>query len=182
MTIDTLPQLFELPAAGRAQPVQTRTPSSGRFFRALGRTRGDVAPVAGVNARLFTDMGTTSRRSRAIPTALAGHDRQVAATLDVDAASLRVQRPFLDDTADFSHDLRCATTRAARRAARHQPGARGRHAGAQALGADSTSALKGALAAARDLIQRARRPTRRCAGSTATVTTLNPPLRTSAPT
>ena len=58
VTISQLPAFF-----GYLAPVMHNLSSPetelGRFFRALGRTAAIVAPVADVNARLFTDMGTT---------------------------------------------------------------------------------------------------------------------------
>ena len=107
MTISQLPAFL-----GYLQPVAANLASPetqlGRFFRALGRTAEIVAPVAQVNARLFTDMATTFAAISHDPDALKATISKSPSTLDVSTASLRAQRPFLDDTATFSHDLRGA--------------------------------------------------------------------------
>jgi len=109
VTINQLPQLFYYlePVARNLSSGDTQL---GRFFRELSRTAAIVAPVAGVNARLFTDMGTTFAAISRDPAALQDTISQSPSTEQVGATSLRVQRPFLNDTADFSHDLRFATT------------------------------------------------------------------------
>jgi virulence factor Mce-like protein len=85
------------------------TTQLGRFFRSLGRTAAVVAPVAGVNSQLFTDMGTTFEAFSRDPQALEATIAKSPSTLDEGIRSFRVQRPFLRDLGDFSIDLRGAT-------------------------------------------------------------------------
>jgi hypothetical protein len=56
---------------------------------------GTVAPVAGVNARLFTDMATTFEAIGRDPNALEQTIAKSPRTEDVSTDSLKVQRPFL---------------------------------------------------------------------------------------
>ena len=66
--------------------------------------------MLGVNAQLFTDMADDVRGVLARPAGAEGHDLQVARRrCDAGIRSLRVQRPFLADPADFSRDLTGAT-------------------------------------------------------------------------
>ena len=106
-TVSFLPQLFRY-----LEPV-TRTLAQpdtqlGRFFRELGDAARIVAPVAGVNSRLFTDMATTFEAFSRDENALRATIEKSPPTLDVSTRSFAVQRPFLSHTADFSHDLRFA--------------------------------------------------------------------------
>jgi virulence factor Mce-like protein len=174
VTINKLPQLFTY-----LQPVAHNLSSGdtqlGRFFRALGRTAAIVAPVAGVNARLFTDMGTTFAAISRDPAALESTISESPPTEQVVTTSLRVQRPFLNDTADFSHDLRFATTELRAALPDINPAL---EAGTPVLKRTvaMNQALKGALTAARDLIQAPGTNTA-LRGLVATVTTLNPQLK-----
>jgi len=79
------------------------------FFRQLGRTAAQVAPVADVQAALFTNMADTFAAIGASPLALQQTIEKGPPTLDVATRSLRVQRPFLGDFADLSRRLRPAT-------------------------------------------------------------------------
>jgi virulence factor Mce-like protein len=104
----------ELPATfGYLAPVarnlaDPRT-AIGRFFRELGDAVRIVAPVAGVNAQLFTDMATTFEALSRDPAALEATIAKSPSTLDESIRSFRVQRPFLHDVAELSADLRGAT-------------------------------------------------------------------------
>jgi virulence factor Mce-like protein len=174
VTINKLPQLFYY-----LQPVAHNLSSGdtqlGRFFRELGRTAAIVAPVAGVNARLFTDMGTTFAAISRDPAALQDTISQSPPTEQVGTTSLRVQRPFLNDTADFSHDLRFATTELRAALPDINPAL---ETGTPVLKRTvaTNQALKGALSAARDLIQAPGTNTA-LRGLVATVLTLNPQLK-----
>ncbi|HEV7462206.1 MAG TPA: MlaD family protein [Solirubrobacteraceae bacterium] len=174
VTINQLPQLFYY-----LEPV-ARNLSSGdtqlaRFFRELGRTAAIVAPVAGVNARLFTDMGTTFAAISRDPAALQDTIAQSPSTEQVATDSLRIQRPFLNDTADFSHDLRFATTELRAALPDINPAL---ETGTPVLKRTvaMNQALKGALTAGRDLIQAPGTNTA-LRGLVATVMTLNPQLK-----
>src|SRR5207249_3947789 len=81
----------------------------GRFFKELGDAARIVAPIANVNAQLFTDMGTTFKAIiHGQPMDLENTIQKSPSTLAAGADSMRVQTPFLNDTADFSTDLRGA--------------------------------------------------------------------------
>jgi ABC-type transporter Mla subunit MlaD len=79
-----------------------------QFFLQLGRAAAQAAPVAEVQARLFTDMADTFDAFNRNPEALRQTIEKSPPTLDVSIRSLRVQRPFLADFADLSHRLRPA--------------------------------------------------------------------------
>ncbi len=78
------------------------------FFRQLGRTSAQVAPVADVQAELFTNMADTFAAIGFTPSALQDTIAKTPPTLDVGTRSLRAQRPFLEDFADLSRRLRPA--------------------------------------------------------------------------
>ncbi len=78
------------------------------FFRELGRTSAQVAPVAEVQAQLFTNMADTFAAIGFSPRALQDTIAKGPDTLDVGTRSLRAQRPFLDDFAELSVALRPA--------------------------------------------------------------------------
>ena len=78
------------------------------FFRQLGRTSAQVAPVADVQAQLFTNMADTFAAIGFSPPALQDTIAKGPPTLDVGTRSLRAQRPFLADFADLSRRLRPA--------------------------------------------------------------------------
>jgi len=78
------------------------------FFRQLGGAAAQAAPVADVQARLFTNMADTFAAIGANPTALQQTIEKSPSTLDVSTRSLRIQRPFLADFADLSARLRPA--------------------------------------------------------------------------
>jgi virulence factor Mce-like protein len=76
-----------------------------QFFVQLGRTVGQVAPVARVQGELFANMATTFGAIGRDPRALQATIEKSAGTLGVGTRSLRVQRPFLGDFADLSRRL-----------------------------------------------------------------------------
>jgi virulence factor Mce-like protein len=79
-----------------------------RFFLQLGRSAAQVAPVAEVQARLFTNMADTFEAVSRDPGALQATIEKSPPTEDVAIRSFRVQRPFLADFADLSRRLRPA--------------------------------------------------------------------------
>jgi virulence factor Mce-like protein len=78
------------------------------FFRQIGRTAAQVAPVAEVQSRLFSEMADTFAAIGRNPDALRATIDQTPPTLDVAIRSFRNQRPFLSDFADLSRRLRPA--------------------------------------------------------------------------
>jgi virulence factor Mce-like protein len=78
------------------------------FFKQIGRAAAQVAPVADVQARLFSEMADTFAAIGRNPDALRATITDTPPTLDVAIASFRQQRPFLRDFADLSTRLRPA--------------------------------------------------------------------------
>ena len=107
-TFASLPRLFQ-----HLTPVATylADPSTEliRFFNSLEGFMGTVAPVAGTNARLFTDMATTFEAISRDPNALKATIRQSPSTEAVSTQSLKVQQPFLVDLTTLGHNLAPAT-------------------------------------------------------------------------
>ena len=85
-------------------------PNTGlvRFFREVGDFVRVVAPVAEVQARVFSDMATTFEAFSRDPDALRDTIAKSPPTLIVGTRSLRDQRPFLRDFVLLSRDLRPA--------------------------------------------------------------------------
>jgi virulence factor Mce-like protein len=79
-----------------------------QFFRQLGATAAQVAPVAETQAALFGNMATTFGALSESPAALAATIEKSPGTLQTGIESLAVQRPFLADFAELSADLRPA--------------------------------------------------------------------------
>jgi virulence factor Mce-like protein len=108
-TIRNLPELFR-----HLQPVTANLadPRTGlpQFFKGLNRAASAVAPVAKVQAELFTRMADTFAAFAADPNALKATISKSPSTLDVSTLSLRDQRPFLNDTTAFSADLSAAAS------------------------------------------------------------------------
>jgi ABC-type transporter Mla subunit MlaD len=94
--------------AGVMRNLSDRQTGLERFFAELGDTVRVIAPISGANVRAFAAMATTfeaiSSDERALKATIA---RNVPA-LEAGTESLRVQRPFLSETAGLSHDLRLA--------------------------------------------------------------------------
>ena len=78
------------------------------FFKQIGRAAAQVAPVADVQARLFSEMADTFAAIGRNPDALRSTIEQAPPTMDVAISSFREQRPFLADFADLSRRLRPA--------------------------------------------------------------------------
>ncbi len=106
--IETLPQTFRYLTPVAANLSDSRT-QLARFFSELGDAARIIAPVASVNARLFTDMATTFEAFSRDPEALKATISKSPPTLDEGIRSFAVQRPFLRDLTGFSQDLRGAT-------------------------------------------------------------------------
>ena len=79
-----------------------------RFFLEMGRSAAQVAPVARVQADLFTDMADTFAAISAHPPSLQDTIEKSPPTMSVSIQSFRVQRPFMTDFADLSRRLRPA--------------------------------------------------------------------------
>ena len=107
-TVAALPRLFRhLTPVARylSDPASELTP----FLDSLRRVSGALAPVAAVNAQLFTGMATTFAAVAANPRDLQTTISSSPSTLDVASDSLRVQRPFLADLATLGSRLTPAT-------------------------------------------------------------------------
>jgi virulence factor Mce-like protein len=76
------------------------------FFKQIGRTSAQVAPVARVQAELFSNMADTFAAIGRNPAALQATIVKSPPTEDTAIASFRVQRPFLADFTDLSRRLR----------------------------------------------------------------------------
>ena len=79
-----------------------------QFFVQIGRASAQVAPVADVQARLFTKMADTFAAFSQDPRALQETIEGAPPTLDEGIQSFPVQRPFLADFAELSDRLRPA--------------------------------------------------------------------------
>ncbi len=79
-----------------------------RFFVELGRTTGQLAPVADLQGQVFADMATTFAAFGEDPTALQQTIERSPSTIDAAVRSFRVQRPFLVDSTDLFRRLRPA--------------------------------------------------------------------------
>jgi virulence factor Mce-like protein len=78
------------------------------FFVQIGRAAAQVAPVADVQAQLFTDMADTFTALSRNPAALQQTIEGAPPALEAGIQSFPVQRPFLADFADLSRRLRPA--------------------------------------------------------------------------
>ncbi|MDX6698526.1 MAG: phospholipid/cholesterol/gamma-HCH transport system substrate-binding protein [Solirubrobacteraceae bacterium] len=173
-TIQELPTTFRYLAPVAANLADPRT-DIGRFFRELGDAARIVAPVASVNARLFTDMATTFEALSRDPAALEATIAKSPSTLDESIRSLHVQRPFLHDVAEFSKDLR-ATTHELRGALPALNPALEEGAPVLRRGVALNRRAGEVLAAARDLL-RAPETDQALRGLTRTIGILNPLVR-----
>src|SRR3954451_18862606 len=75
------------------------------FFKNIGEVSAQVAPVARVQAELFTKMADTFQAFNQCPSCLQQTIEKNPPTLDTAIRSFRVQRPFLADFADLSRRL-----------------------------------------------------------------------------
>ncbi|MEA2124934.1 MAG: phospholipid/cholesterol/gamma-HCH transport system substrate-binding protein [Solirubrobacteraceae bacterium] len=173
-TIEELPRLFlhlEPVARTLADP---ETDLRG-FIQSLADTAGALAPVSKEQAHLFTTMADTFAAIDRDPERLKQFIEKGPSTLDVSTDSLRVQRPFLHDFADFSEDFAVATHEL-RGALPDLNAAIDRGIPVQRDFVDTNRRLGRAFAALDDL---ASSPTTPLAlrGLTATVDTLNPTIK-----
>jgi ABC-type transporter Mla subunit MlaD len=81
-----------------------------RLFTTLDTFMRTVAPVADVNAQLFTDMATTFEAISRDPAALEATIAKSPATLTTSTQSLRIQQPLLTDFATLGRSLQPAST------------------------------------------------------------------------
>jgi virulence factor Mce-like protein len=107
-TFASLPSLlgYLRPVAGYLSDPHTEL---SRLLVNLEGFMGTVAPVASVNARLFTDMATTFAAIGRSPSALESTIARSPSTEDVTIGSLKVQRPFLVDFNNLGRQLAPAT-------------------------------------------------------------------------
>jgi virulence factor Mce-like protein len=75
------------------------------FFKNVGETSAQLAPIARVQAQLFVKMADTFAAFNRCPGCLQQTIEKNPPTLDTAIASLRVQRPFLADLTDLSRRL-----------------------------------------------------------------------------
>jgi virulence factor Mce-like protein len=75
------------------------------FFKNIGAVSAQVAPVARVQAELFTKMADTFAAFNRCPSCLQDTIAKNPPTLDVSIRSFRVQRPFIVDFTDLSRRL-----------------------------------------------------------------------------
>jgi virulence factor Mce-like protein len=75
------------------------------FFKEIGETSAEVAPVASVQAGLFAKMADTFAAISRCPSCLQDTIAKNPPTMDVAIRSFRVQRPFLVDFTDLSRRL-----------------------------------------------------------------------------
>jgi virulence factor Mce-like protein len=105
--------LAELPALfrGLAEVMDVLNDEStelDQFFVQIGRTMGQVAPVARVQAELVIEAADTLEALSRDPAALQATIEGAPPTLDEGIQSFPVDRPFLADLADLSRRLRPA--------------------------------------------------------------------------
>jgi virulence factor Mce-like protein len=105
--IQAAPRLFKVLAPVANNLADRRTDLPG-FFGALERTVRTVAPVSKLYAGGFKKTADTFAAIDADPQALKDTIAKNPPTLDVSTRSLKVQTPFLEDTAKFSNDLNAA--------------------------------------------------------------------------
>jgi ABC-type transporter Mla subunit MlaD len=107
-TIQEFPRTFGLLASvthNLALPIT----HLDNFFRQLDITVQIVAPIAGIQAHVFTTMADTFAAIVRSPQALKDTISKSPGTEDVGTRSFAIQIPFLRDTASFSRDLTRAT-------------------------------------------------------------------------
>jgi virulence factor Mce-like protein len=172
--IEELPGLFE-----DLEPVMRNLSDEdtqlARFFGELADAARVVAPIAETQARLFTDMADTFEAIGRDEQALKDFIAKSPPTLDVATDSLKVQRPFLREFADFSEDFQPAT-RELRGALPTINAALSSGIGVQNRSVEMNRRLGDTFGALRGLAE----PPATQAGVralTATITTLNPQLR-----
>jgi virulence factor Mce-like protein len=107
-TIASLPQLFFYlrPVAQYLSAPRTQLT---RFLGSLEGFMGTVAPVAQINAKLFTEMATTFAAISKNPADLEATIRESPSTEQVVTNSLKVQAPFYVNLATLGNELTPAT-------------------------------------------------------------------------
>jgi virulence factor Mce-like protein len=108
-TFASLPSLLGYLAPVARYLSDPRTQLTG-FLRSLNTLTGTIAPVAQVNAQLFTDMATTFAAISKDPSALESTIAETPSTLAVGTVSLRAQMPFLVNLTTLGLELQPATT------------------------------------------------------------------------
>jgi len=105
--IDLAPRLLKVlqPVMTNLSDPQTDLPS---FFQALERTTRIVAPISKVYAGTFKEQADTFQAIDDDPASLKATISKNPPTLDVSTRSLKVQTPFLVDSAKFGRDLNSA--------------------------------------------------------------------------
>jgi phospholipid/cholesterol/gamma-HCH transport system substrate-binding protein len=104
-TISNLPRLFALVAPVTRNLAEPRT-RLGRFFRELGDAARVVAPIADIQADLFTRTALTFEAISRDPEALKETISRFHPAFQAGIESFPVQRPFLTDTAAFARAMR----------------------------------------------------------------------------
>ena len=107
-TIQTLPR-FLTHLTPVAETLADDRTNLRRFFKELGDAARIVSPIADRYAHQFEAGADTFEAWSRFPDRLRKTIRDNAPTMRVGIHSFRVQRPFLRDTAAFSHSLRRAT-------------------------------------------------------------------------
>jgi len=105
--IDRAPRLFGVLTPVAHNLADPRTDLAG-FFQALERTTRIVDPVSKVYAGSFKQQADTFAAIDADPNSLKATISKNPPTLDVSTRSLKVQTPFLEDSAKFGRDLNAA--------------------------------------------------------------------------
>ena len=105
IALQELPQLFEhlTPVMDNLNDEDTQL---DEFFKNIGRASAEAAPVARVQAELFTDMADTFEAMSRHPQSLQAMIEKGPETMDVSVRSFRVQRPFLSNFRDLSRKLK----------------------------------------------------------------------------
>ena len=108
LALEELPGFF-----GFLEPVMRNlsAPETGldEFFVELGNVARIVRPVSEINAKTFTTMADTFAALGRDEAALQSFISKSPPTMDASIESFRVQRPFLDEFAEFSEDFAGAT-------------------------------------------------------------------------
>ncbi|HEX2233000.1 MAG TPA: MlaD family protein [Thermoleophilaceae bacterium] len=102
--LENLPRLFRevAPVARNLSDERTRI---GRFFRELGDAARVIAPIADVQADLFTRTALTFEAISADPEALKETISRSHPTFQAGIESFPVQRPFLTDSAALAREM-----------------------------------------------------------------------------
>ncbi len=105
--IDRAPRLLGVLRPVMHNLADQRTDLAG-FFRALERTTRIVDPVSRTYAKTFGEQADTFAAIDSDPASLKATISKGPPTLDVSTRSLKVQIPFLEDSAKFGRDLNSA--------------------------------------------------------------------------